>query len=248
METDRIWTPYCGAAPVPEDWLSRWNLDPWLIGGLLLATAAWYAFGTRNRPAPMAVALGLSVILFVSPFCALTSALFSARVAHHAILTAAIAPLLVAAFPRRAGGTGRLAMWTALHALVFWFWHAPEAYAWALSSDAVYWAMQLTLLASAAAFWGAIRSASLPAAIGALLATMVQMGLLGALITFAASPLYLPHLATTGAWSLSMMDDQQLGGLIMWAPAAGFYLAAAVVLMARWFALEQRRDSAVAAR
>ncbi len=44
------------------------------------------------------------------------------------------------------------------------------------------------------------------------------------------------------------MDDQQLGGLIMWAPAAGFYLAASVVLMARWFALEQRRDATVAAR
>src|SRR3546814_6120722 len=28
---ERSWIPYCGAAPLPGDWLARWNGDPWLL-------------------------------------------------------------------------------------------------------------------------------------------------------------------------------------------------------------------------
>jgi putative membrane protein len=59
------------------------------------------------------------------------------------------------------------------------------------------------------------------------------MGALGALITFAGEPLYAPHFATTLAWGLTPLEDQQAGGLIMWAPAAGAYLAAALILLMR---------------
>ncbi|HMP63845.1 MAG TPA: cytochrome c oxidase assembly protein, partial [Phenylobacterium sp.] len=62
---------------------------------------------------------------------------------------------------------------------------------------------------------------------------MVLMGLLGALITFAGAPLFGPHLATTESWGLTALEDQQLAGLIMWAPASGIYLAAALARMAR---------------
>ena len=39
MTPDRIWTPYCGAAPDPNAWLARWNLDPWLIAALVFVAA-----------------------------------------------------------------------------------------------------------------------------------------------------------------------------------------------------------------
>lgn len=236
--TSQIWIPYCGAAPAPAELLGRWNLDPLLLGAFALAILA---FGRRARTAPpreihcFAAATGLLAILFISPFCALTSALFSARVVHHVLLGAAAAPLLVAALPRSAVPLrSGLAAATAVQAIVFWLWHAPPVYAWALSSDAAYWLMQTTLLLSACAFWAAIRHASPLAAAAALLATMVQMGLLGALITFAPAPLYLPHLASTLSWGLGPLDDQQLAGLIMWAPAAGIYLVAALILIGRW--------------
>ena len=44
-----------------------------------------------------AATTALALLLFVSPFCAFTSALFSARVTHHVLLTAGIAPLLMLA-------------------------------------------------------------------------------------------------------------------------------------------------------
>src|SRR5690606_23249383 len=84
----------------------------------------------------------------------------------------------------------------------------------------------------------AVLRASAPAAVAALLATMVQMGLLGALITFAGQPLFAPHLTTTAAWGLTPLADQQLAGLIMWAPAAGVYLLSALVLLGRWLGAE----------
>ena len=234
---ERSWIPYCGAAPLPGDWLARWNGDPWLL--LVLGLIAFLGLHRDVAP-PFWAAMGMLILLFISPLCALSSALFSVRVAHHVLLTAVAAPLLRWGRPRFVV-RGSAALWAALHILLFWFWHAPAPYTAALSNDLFFWTMQLSLLASAAAFWGVLRRASSPTAILLLLAMMVQMGLLGALITFAGAPLYAPHYATTMAWDLTPLEDQQLAGLIMWAPAAVFYLAAALWRGWRLLTPEQAR-------
>lgn len=242
MPALRDWAPYCGAAPTPGEWLARWNLDPLLLLGLAgLFLLLWQKHSAAQQRRYLLAAFGLALLLFVSPFCALSSALFSARVGHHVLLTATIAPLLVLSVPReRLRVPGSLAVWTGVQAVVFWLWHAPPLYAAALSSDLIYWVMQLTLLGSATGFWAALRRAPEPGAVAALLASTVQMGLLGAILTFAAAPLYAPHLLTTAAWGLSPLEDQQLAGLIMWAPSAGLYLAAALYLAHRWLSREGR--------
>ena len=104
----------------------------------------------------------------------------------------------------------------------------------------IYWLRLGSLLGTAVGFWVSVRQAQVTAAVAALLATMVQMGLLGALITFASAPLYAPHLLTTGPWGLSPLEDQQLAGLIMWAPAAAIYLVAALLIAGRWLRQENR--------
>ena len=104
------WVPYCGAAPEPAEWLSRWNLDPPVVAMLALAAlfCAVRPAAGRQR-ASLALAIALCAVLFVSPFCALTSALFSARVVHHVVLGAVVAPLLVVAFrPPRFGSLARI--------------------------------------------------------------------------------------------------------------------------------------------
>lgn len=242
MSATRIWLPYCGAAPAPGELLERWNLDPFVLAALFgLALAYRFRAIEVRRPGLFAAVLFILAALFVSPFCALTSALFSARVVHHVIIGLVLAPLLVACVPRITKSLGGSPMaWTAVQALVFWLWHAPPIYAWALSSDGAYWLMQFSLTGSAVGFWAALRRAPAPTAIAALLASMVQMGLLGALITFSGAPLYAPHFATTLSWGFSPLEDQQLAGLIMWAPAAGLYLAAALALAGRWLSREAR--------
>lgn len=241
------WVPYCGAAPVPTEWLERWNFDPFLLLSFLLVALVWRVRAGRSariRSALFAAGMGVLLLLFVSPLCALTSALFAARAAHHSVLVAVAAPLLAWSLPD-VGSWRRLPIsgWTVLQAAILWAWHFPAFYAAALSNDAVYWLMQGSLLGSAIVFWALVRQASVAAAVAALLATMVQMGLLGGLITFASAPLYAPHFTTTAPWGLSPLEDQQLAGLIMWTPAAALYLAAALVIAGRWLREEARTSA-----
>lgn len=218
-----VWTPYCGVGATPADLALRWNFDPLLLVVFLgLAALAW----TRRAGAAGWSALAVAALIFISPLCALSSALFTARTVHHVLLVAAVAPLAAWAMPKaRPGG---LMAATLASTAIFWGWHAPAAYAWALSNDAAYWLMQLSLGGAAIAFWIAVRAARVPPAVAALLVSTVQMGLLGAVLTLADRPLYAPHAGTTLAWGLTPLADQQLAGLIMWAPAAAIYLAVAL--------------------
>jgi putative membrane protein len=130
-------------------------------------------------------AIGLFALLYLTPLCTLPSALFSARVVHHIVLATVLAPLIVGALRlEQRALPGSLAVLTAIQALVFWAWHAPPLYAAALANDALFWAMQITITLSAAVWWAKLRQAPASAAVLSLLATMVQMGLLGALLTF----------------------------------------------------------------
>jgi putative membrane protein len=233
--------PYCGPASTPADWLSHWNTDPVLITALVACAAGWLRYAPRSPDRDLAAgtAFAVAILLFVSPLCALTSALFSVRVVHHILLAAVVAPLLAFAVRDRLS----VPLWpaTALHFALFWLWHWPPAYATALSSDLIFWLMQLTILGSGVAFWTAILRAPPIAAVAALLATMVQMGALGALITFAGDALYAPHWSTTGAWGLAPLEDQQIAGLVMWAPAAAIYLLAALAILYRSLQAEPAR-------
>lgn len=136
-------------------------------------------------------AIALMVLIFVSPLCALSSALFSARVLHHVMLIAAVAPLLALAFPLPRLGSPPLAALVGASALILWFWHAPGVYGWGLASMPAYWLMQVSLLGSAWLMWRTILTpATQPgAALVALAATIGQMGLLAAVIVFAPKPL-----------------------------------------------------------
>ena len=90
------WIPYCGAAPAPAELFARWNFDPPLLLGIGLAAAlAWRI--PRLRTWRTAAALAIVLVLFVSPFCALGSALFSARVVHHLVLALVLGPWLAPA-------------------------------------------------------------------------------------------------------------------------------------------------------
>lgn len=237
MNADAI--PYCGPAPLPAEFWSSWNFDPMLIvvfaaisaGALGMSRAGWRE-ATRS-PYGLA-ALAVLLVAFVSPLCALSSALFSARVVHHLLLVAVAAPLLALALPTRVSKLPLSAAFLA-HTLLMWVWHAPVPYDRALSSVPVYWLMELSLLLSAFVMWQGIFAARAGPALSALLGSIVQMGMLGALLTFAARPLYAAHATTTLPYGLTPLGDQQLAGLLMWVPAALPYLAVALVIAWRQF-------------
>ncbi|WP_244540235.1 cytochrome c oxidase assembly protein [Kaistia soli] len=214
----------------------RWNVDP-VLWGILALVGLLVARGPCADRRAGAAALALMVFIFVSPLCALSSALFSARVLHHVLLIAAVAPLLAIAFPSRGWRSPPLSLLVGLQAVVLWVWHMPAVYEWGLASIPTYWMMQVTLLGSAWLLWRAVFSAETPAgaALVALVTTVAQMGLLAALIVFAPRALYAVHFAGAAAWGLDPLTDQQLAGLLMWVPAALPYLG--VGLWLAWSSL-----------
>lgn len=236
---------YCGTAPIPAELWLRWNLDPWLLSvlALLMLGHARYIGILRRESSPDACRhtgrrLGCfvggwsaMVLGLISPLCALSVALFSARVLQHMWLILIAVPLLVwaNAHPPPRGGAQRVSnflyppmMVAGAFAVCLWFWHAPRMYALTFTSDVMYWLMHLTLIGSALLLWRAITSGSAAnflTRIGAGFLTLLQMGLLGALLTLSQRLLYVPHVMTAPLWGLSALEDQQLGGLLMWVPA-----------------------------
>ncbi|WP_324808584.1 cytochrome c oxidase assembly protein [Sphingomonas sp. LY29] len=224
---------YCGPPPSPSELPSRWNFDPLLLVVLAVAAAAGFRAIDRKRDRQyFAGSIGLSLFLFVSPFCALGVALFAGRSVHHLILILGVAPLLALAFRARQWDIG-LGRATALQALIFWLWHWPAFYSAALSNDALFWLMQISITGSAYLFWAALLRSEPIKAVGGLLATTVLMGALGALLTFSTRALYAPHWSSTAQWGLAPIEDQQLAGLLMWAPGSLPYLLIAIAILYR---------------
>lgn len=214
---------YCGVPPTFSELWSRWNLDPVLLIGLVaVATIGFFLLrgAGRQRQLSFAAAWSIASVLFVSPLCALTVALFSARVGHHIVLTMMVAPLLALALPPQWGKRAFMGVALTVSTVALWLWHSPDLYASAFSHPALYWAMQLSLLSSFTWLWlGLWRSDAVLGAGVTALSSAIQMGLLGALLVFAPQPLYLPHFATTASFGLGALEDQQLAGIFMWVPA-----------------------------
>lgn len=229
---------YCGAPPVPAELWARWNLDPLLIGTLVIVLlvarrAAMKAPDDRHwSPRTFVAGWAIGTAALISPLCALSVSLFSARVGQHMILASLVAPLIAIGLPPPRTGIGQNALTAAAaFTVALWVWHSPGPYAATFASPAIYWMMHLTVFGTALWLSRAVVHAPrhrLGSATAATLLAGAQMALLGAAIAFARSPLYAPHWLTTRRWDLTPLQDQQLGGAIMWVPA-GLIVAAAIV-------------------
>lgn len=222
-------TPYCGTPPLPSEILGRFNLDPVLIGSLLVL-AGLHVRGVWRSGSAGAVISGwvIAAAAFVSPLCALSVSLFSARVGQHMALILLAAPLIALGLPQRRSHGGWRAWLTAVAFFgLLWFWHMPLPYDATFASTPVYWSMHVTLFGSAILLWREILHHSSTQAFEALaigVLSSMQMGLLGAVLTLAERPLFAPHLLTTQAWGFTPLEDQQLGGTLMWVPGILLFL------------------------
>jgi cytochrome c oxidase assembly factor CtaG len=133
-----------------------------------------------------------------------------------------------------------------IHAAVLWGWHAPALFQATLHNEWVHAAQHISFLGSALLFWWALIHGRRGAgeyglAVLYLFTTAIHSGLLGALLTFARSVWYPDYIGRTESWGLTPLEDQQLGGLIMWVPACLVYIAAGLVLFAKWLQESERR-------
>ena len=243
MPTRVATVAYCGAPPDPAGLWAHWNLDPALIAFLLLAAGS-YAFGAarrlrhprRRRRISFYAGWTVMAAALVSPLCALSISLFAARVGQHMVLALIAAPLVAFGLPRARPLPIEPVCAAMAFAAMLWFWHAPAPYTATFRGDAVYWAMHISTFGAAVWLWSTLLDDApvqmLPTILAGLFST-VQMGFLGALITLAPHSLYAPHALTTVAWGFSPLQDQQLGGGIMWIPGCVAFLIVAMLRLAQ---------------
>jgi putative membrane protein len=152
------------------------------------------------------------------------------------VMVAVAAPLLALAHPARARMPVGLPFLLSTAAL--WLWHLPAAYDAALSSVPLYWLMQASLLGPAWVFWRAVFAQPAGAGLGWVFLAYLQMGMLGAILTLAPKALYATHAMAPLLWGYTPLADQQLGGLIMWMPAAlGYAVWGALLGRRAWRAM-----------
>ncbi len=142
--------------------------------------------------------------------------------------------------------------WT-LHAAALWGWHAPPLFQATIRSDAVHLAQHASFFLTALLFWwvpihrlggaAVARAAGIPY----IFTTAIHGSVLSALLTFSTTPWFPAYERTAASWGLTALEDQQLGGLIMWVPVGVVYVVAAIALAGAWLhALERdvaRRDA-----
>jgi putative membrane protein len=203
-------------------------------------------------------------LALVSPVHPLGEVLFSAHMTQHELLMVGAAPLLVLSRPlapmlwglpmswRKSLGnsvrgpavrkswsfiTGPMAAWW-IHAAALWLWHVPRFFQATLENEWIHSAQHLSFFGSALLFWWSLFYRHGRAHFGAsflyVFTTAVHTSILGALLTFSSAIWYPAYVQTTSAWGFTVLEDQQLGGLIMWIPAALVYLAAGLWLFNMW--------------
>ena len=199
----------------------------------------------------------------VSPIDGLGAQLFSAHMLQHELLMVLAAPLLCLGQPlvawtwalapaarQRLGRALQHPTWRrtwrllrapvtawALHAIVLWAWHAPPLFEKALHHAGWHAFQHVSFFGSALLFWWAVLRpgrAHGMAAMACIFTTMMHTAFLGALLSLSGRLWYPSYQSTATAFGLDPLDDQQLGGLLMWVPAGVAYLASGLALAARW--------------
>ncbi len=143
--------------------------------------------------------------------------------------------------PRRIVGlVGHPVVVWVLAPVALWGWHLPPLYDLAVRDDAVHALEHASFLGTAVLFWWTALQPSgrrrlargadvLFVATGAL-----QGAVLGALITFASTPLFAPYAVSSASWGVSPLQDQQWAGAVMWIPSGFVHLGIAATLFVRW--------------
>ena len=237
----------------------------WLVAAHQVRAARGPGAVSWRRTALFLGGLGVLAAALESPIDAAAASRFSVHMVQHLLLTLVAAPLLVLARPvtlalqASTPATRRRLLLPALRsrplalvswppvawcgfALVLWATHFSPLYQAALADPGLHALEHLAYLGSALLFWSVVAAVdpsparlSPPARIFYLFLAMPQMTFLGLAIYDARHVLYPAY--GTGPAALA---DQRLAGALMGGGGALVFLPAVAVLLADWWAREER--------
>ena len=227
-----------------------YGIGPWRRSRGLPRAPAW-------RVASFALACLVLLISLNGPVHDLSDYyLFSVHMAQHLLLTLVFPPLLILGLPgwliepllrpKPVRSVARVLTHPVVAAGVFTLtiavWHLSPYYDLMMRDHDVHIITHLMFMATATLLWWPVLSPvpeilpRLGYGLGMLYLFLVgiPMQIIAALITMSRDDLYPWYAAAARTWGLSPLDDQQLGGLLMWVPANLYMFLVIGVLFYLW--------------
>ncbi|MGH7613160.1 MAG: cytochrome c oxidase assembly protein [Gemmatimonadales bacterium] len=247
----------------------HWEFHPSVVIGVVLLGGLYVLLGGASAPRRRVAAFAASLLVVLAslngPLHDLSDRyLFSAHMVQHLILTLLFPPLFLygisAQLARRvirlawARAIGARLVQPIPAATIFTvpivLWHLPPFYEAAMRHHGLHIVQHLVFLATAVLMWWPVLSplpelprASYPGQLLYLFLLGIPMSVVGAMITLADAPLYPFYVAAPRVIGLSPLDDQQIGGLVMWVPGGLVFWVAMTVVWFRWSVREDRGDA-----
>jgi putative membrane protein len=192
--------------------------------------------------------------------------LFTGHMVQHLVLTIVTPPLLLIGTPgwmlrpaMRIGWVAAVARFVTtpraaftIFNLVLAAWHLPPLYNSAMYYHEVHILQHLMFLVSAVLMWWPMLSPmpelprlSYPGQMLYSFVMTLPMTVISIFIVYADHVLYPAYASAPRLWDLSPLEDQRLGGLIMWIPGGLFFYLLTSVIFFKWVTTE-RDDQAAA--
>lgn len=186
--------------------------------------------------------------------------LFSGHMVQHLVLTIVVPPLLLIGTPgwmlrpaleiawvnrvARVVTTPRAAF--TIFNLVLAAWHLPPFYNSAMYYHEVHILQHLMFLVAAVLMWWPMLSPlpelprlSFPGQMLYSFVMTLPMTIISIFIVYADHVLYPAYASSPRLWGLSPLEDQRLGGLIMWIPGGLFFYLLTSVIFFKWVTTER---------
>ncbi len=195
------------------------------------------------------------------------SFLFSAHMVQHLVLTLLVPPLLLVGTPgwmlrpvldvpvlgALARRVTRPIACFAIFNIVVAAWHLPPLYNAAVALHSVHIAQHLMFMVAAVLMWWPYLSPlpelprlSYPGQMLYSFLMVIPMSIVSIYIAMADDVLYPAYANAPRVWAISPMQDQMIGGLIMWIPGGLFFYGVMSVVFFRWVARGAGDDTASA--
>jgi putative membrane protein len=181
--------------------------------------------------------------------------LFTAHMVQHLFLAMGVAPLLIMGTPgwmlrpalshpalrTLARPLTSAGLCFVIFNVVLIGWHLPPLYNAAMTFHEVHIFQHLLLLIASVIMWWPVLSPmaeyprlSYPGQMLYLFVMTIPMSVVSVSIAYANSILYPEYASAPRVMQLSPMDDQMLGGLIMWIPGGLYFFTIISVIFYRW--------------
>lgn len=135
-----------------------------------------------------------------------------------------------------------------LYVATIWTWHVPGLYDAALLNQGLHLLEHLCFLGAGLLFsWVIVEPWPGPPRLHHglrflyVVSAVLPNTALGALFTFSGTPWYHVYAVEPRLWRISVLDDQRMGGLLMWLPGDMMYVLVATIL---FFAMMARDEQA----